>query len=286
MNRDNEEGNRVRDNLSRPARCRRAATDACLLALALALAACSAGGTATPAPSVAPTSSASGSATAGLPTPPPVATLPPTPPTGTAATRPGTPGTPGIFGPATPPTASRATTPDGIPSATRRQTAGATPLTPVGERPAGWLLYQSKFGFTIAYPPEWTAEENAARGLLYLYGPDPARTTFLVIASGAPEANPNLDVLRDRWFQARTAGAAKCARFAVDTTGQERHSDLDFATVGITCDLPGGLAYSLTGIGLLGNVPWIYELDAPYADFAATRAATFAPILATWQIAR
>jgi len=254
MKRDSEEGNRVRDNLSRPARCGRAATGACLLALALALAACSAGGTATPAPSVAPTSSTSGSATAGLP--------------------------------ATPPTASRAATPDGTPSATRRQTAGVTALTPVGERPAGWLLYQSEFGFTIAYPPDWTAEENAARGLLYLYGPDPARTTFLVIASGAPEANPNLDVLRDRWFQARTAGAAKCARFAVDTTGQERHSDLEFATVGITCDLPGGLAYSLTGIGLLGNVPWIYELDAPYADFAATRAATFAPILATWQISR
>jgi len=242
--------------------------------LALVLAACSVGGTATPAPSVVPSTSASGTATAGLPAAPPTTTLPPTPPTATA-TRPGTPAA----------AASRAAgdTPAAIPSGGRRQTATTTPLVPVGERPAGWLSYQSRFGFTIAYPPDWTPTEDAANGLLYLYSPDPARTTFLVIASGAPEANPNLDVLRDRWFQARVA---RCARFAVDATGQERHSDLTFATVGATCDLPTGLAYSVTGIGLLGPVPWIYEFDAPYADFTTIRDATFLPILATWQIAR
>jgi hypothetical protein len=183
------------------------------------------------------------SATTGLPAPPPTATLPPALPTGTAA-RPGTPATPGLFGPATRPVTASAT-PVGTPDGGRRQTA--------------------------------------TTGLLYLYGPDPARTVFLVIASGTPEAAPNIDVLRDRWFQARTA---PCARFAVASTGQERHSGLDFATVGTTCDLPGGLAYSLTGIGLLGNVPWIYELDAPYGDFAGVRSAAFDPILATWQINR
>ncbi len=281
----------MRDSLSRPRQRARLIGALGALFLVLTLAACAPGSIATPPPGGAPSNNTSGGATAGLPAPPPVATLPPTPPTGTA-TRPGTPGTPGIFGPAprpaTPPaaTATRAATPGGTPSATRRETATGAPLVPVGERPAGWLVYTGKLRFTIAYPPDWTAEEDAARGLLYLYGPDPARTTFLVIAVGAPEANPNLDVLRDRWFQARTAADAKCARFAVDATGQARHSGLDFATVGITCDLPGGLAYSLTGIGLLGAVPWIYELDAPYADFTATRDAAFAPILATWHIAR
>ncbi len=282
----------MRDSLGRPRRRTRLLLT---LAVSLLLAACAPGSIATPPPGGTPSNNTSGGATAGLPAPPPVATLPPTPPTGTA-TRPGTPGTPGIFGPAprpaTPPaaTATRAATAGGTPVSAptggRRQTATVAPVVPVGERPAGWLLYAGALPFTIAYPPDWTAEEDAARGLLYLYGPDPARTTFLVIAVGAPEANPNLDVLRDRWFQARTAADAKCARFAVDATGQARHSGLDFATVGITCDLPGGLAYSLTGIGLLGAVPWIYELDAPYADFTATRDAAFAPILATWQIVR
>lgn len=270
----------MRDGLGRSRRRARAATGACLLALALALAACSAGGTATPAPR----STTSASATTGLPAPPPTATLPPTPPTGTAAH----PGTPGIFAPApgtgTPTagaaaTASRAATP----GAARRETATRTPLAPTGEHPEGWRVYAGALPFTIAYPPDWSAEEDAARGLLYLYGPDPARTIFLVIARGAPENDPNLDVLRDRWFQGRTA---PCARFAVTSTGEERHSGLAFATVGATCDLPGGLAYSLTGIGLLGTTPWIYELDAPYGDFARVRTAAFDPILTTWQIRR
>lgn len=243
----------------------------------LPLAACSSGGTATPAPSGAPGTSAPGSATAGLPAPPPAAT----PPTGTAA-RPATPATPGIFGPAPRP-ATTSAAPGGTPGGNRRQTATVAPIVPVGERPAGWLVYTGPLDFTLAYPPDWLPVEDAAHGLLYLYSPDPARTTFLVIASGAPEAQPNLDILRDRWFQARVA---RCARFAVDATGQERHNGIDFATVGATCDLPGGLAYSLTGIALLGDTPWIFELDAPYADYAALRDAAFAPILATWQIAR
>ncbi len=242
-----------------------------MLLIVLLLTACSSGEGTTPAPSARPSTSAASSATAGLPAPPPTATLPPTPPTSTAA-RPGMPTRP----PAA--TASRAATP----GAGRRQTATAA-LIPVGERPVGWLVYTGGLPFTLAYPPDWLPVEDAAHGILYLYSPDPARTTFLVFAVGAPETNPNPDILRDRWFQARVA---RCARFAVDTTGQERHSDLDFTTVGATCDLPGGLAYSLTGIALLGDTPWIFELDAPYADYAALRDAAFAPILATWQIAR
>ncbi len=271
----------MRDRPSRSRRRTRPIGAVGALLFALALAACTIGGGATPAPGIAPGTIAGGGPTAGLPAPPPTATLPPTPPTA-AATR---PGTPGIFGPATlaatanAATASRATTP----GAGRRQTATAAPLIPVGERPAGWFVYTGSLPFNLAYPPDWVPVEDAAHGILYLYSPDPARTTFLVLAAGVPETDPNLDILRDRWFRARVA---RCARFAVDTTGQERHSDLDFATVGATCDLPGGLAYSLTGIALRGDTPWIFELDAPYADYAALRDAAFAPILATWQIGR
>jgi hypothetical protein len=274
----------VRETLRQPGRHRRrggaiGALFLITLLITLLLTACSRGEVATPAPSVAPGPNTS--ATTGLPAPPPTATLPPALPTGTAA-RPGTPATPGLFGPATRPVTASAT-PVGTPGGGRRQTATTGPIVPIGEHPAGWRVYAGALPFTIAYPPDWSAEEDATRGLLYLYGPDPARTVFLVIASGTPEAAPIIDVLRDRWFQARTA---PCARFAVASTGQERHSGLDFATVGTTCDLPGGLAYSLTGIGLLGNVPWIYELDAPYGDFAGVRSAAFDPILATWQINR
>lgn len=267
----------MRDTPSRPGRRGRAMLARLALLLSMlcmmpTLAACSSGTVATPGPSVA----AVASATAARPAPPPTA----------AATRPGTATAPPAATATrtgTPAAATRAATPGGTPSGGRRQTPGATPLVPVGELPAGWRVYRGALPFTIAHPPDWTAEEDAARGLLYLYAPDPARATFLVIAVGAPERDPNLDVLRDRWFQARVA---PCARFAVDATGQERHGGLDFATVGATCDLPDGLAYSLTGIGLLGTAPWIYELDAPYADFATVRDATFAPILATWQIDR
>lgn len=245
----------------RPAGGRRPRLFAALLT-ALLLAACTRGGTPTPPPSPTGTPGAL-VATPGLPAP--HATLPPTPPTATA-TRPGTPATP-----------TRVSTP----GAGRRATISpARALS--SELPAGWRVYNGALPFTIAYPPDWTVEEDAARGLAYFYPPDPARTTFLVIATGAPEPAPNLDVLRHRWFQARTA---PCARFAVVATGQERHSGLDFATVGATCDLPGGLAYSLTGIAVRDHTPWIYEFDAPYGTFPTTLAAAFTPMLQTLQIA-
>lgn len=238
------------------------------LLLALTLAACSLGGTATPAPATA-----AASATPGLPGTP-YATLPPTPPTA-LVTRPGTPAMP----PAA--TVPRGGTPGGTPAEGRRRTVTASPIVPTGELPAGWRVYTGPLPFTIAYPPDWTVEEDAARGLVYFYAPDPARTTFLVIATGAPVTDPNLDVLRDRWFQARTA---PCQRFAVVATGQERHSGLDFATAGTTCDLPGGLAYSLTGIAVRDRTPWIYEFDAPYGTYPLTLAAAFTPMIHTLRI--
>lgn len=148
----------------------------------------------------------------------------------------------------------------------------------------GWLSYRGALPFTIAYPPEWTVADHAAQGLIYFYAPTSERTTFLVLATtDQAEANPNLDVLRDRWFRSRIGG---CSRFGIERTTQARHAGIDFATVGATCDLPSGLAYSYTGIGLRQQVPWIFELNAPYGDYAARLADSFEPILHSWTFDR
>lgn len=231
--------------------------------LALILTACSTGGTATPTVTI-PTIASN-----RAPTPP--ATLPPTPPTATVvASR-----TPAA---ATP---SATTARSAVATATRRP-ATASPPAPLGAVPPGWQIYRGKLPFAMAYPSDWIVEEQFTQGLVYFYAPVPSRTTFLVLATtGLPEANPNLDVLRDRWFRSRTTS---CTRFAIEATGQERYAGVDFVTVGATCDLPAGLAYSHTGIGLRQQVPWIFELNAPYASYDVALAGSFGPMLASWNL--
>jgi hypothetical protein len=243
------------------------------VALVLVLAACSTGGTATPVPTGLPASSTSGLPT--TPTLPP--TLPPTPPTPptTTATSPAATMTPV-------PAAATATRGTTVATGTRRPVS-ASPLPPLGDVPPGWKIYRGTLPFVIAYPPDWIVDESQlAQGLVYFYAPVPDRSIFVVIATtGEPETNPNLDVLRDRWFKSRTR---QCLRFAVEATGQEQHAGVDFATVGATCDLPDGLAYSYTGIGIRRQVPWIFEFNAPYGAYNVAQAEVFLPMIGTWNI--
>jgi len=233
------------------------------LLMPLLLGACSLTGTNSTA-TVAPTASvvgvvATGTATIGGTRPGGgTPTLPPTPPTSTAL--PPTPATP----------------------ATPTRGSAATP-GPLGSYPADWRIYQGRLPFAIAYPPNWTVDESQlGNNLVYFYAPGPEKDVFVVIATTAkPEENANLDVLRDRWFQSRTRG---CSRFAIDQSGQEVQSGLTFATVGATCDLPTGLAYSYTGLGVRGTVPWIFEFNAPYDRYAAMLVAIFRPMIATLNI--
>ncbi len=234
------------------------------LLLPLLLGACSLSGTtnatATSAPTVSvvsrvPTGTATlGGTRPGGNTP----TLPPTPPTATML----------VVAPTTP-----ATPPTRIP---------ATP-GPLGSYPADWRIYQGRLPFTIAYPPDWTVDESQlGNNLVYFYAPGAEQSTFVVIATTAqPEENANLDVLRDRWFQSRMRG---CSRFAIDQAGQEILAGITYATVGATCDLSSGLAYSYTGLGVRGTIPWVFEFNAPYDRYAAALSATFRPMIATLNI--
>lgn len=236
------------------------------VALVLALAACSTGGGPTPTPTGLPASSTSGlSNTPTLPPTPPTPTVPP--PTATI-----------------PPTVVAATATRGTAATGTRRPVTASPLPPpIGDAPAGWKVYRGPLPFVIAYPPDWIVDESQlGQNLVYFYAPVPDRSTFVVIATtGGPEANPNLDVLRDRWFKSRTR---QCLKFAVDTTRQEQHAGVDFATVGATCDLPDGLAYSYTGIGIRQQVPWIFEFNASYGAFNVALAEVFLPMIGTWNI--
>jgi hypothetical protein len=239
------------------------------LALPFLLVACSTGGSPTPPPSFAPTGTvaqpasptivATGGPRPSIATP----TVPPTPPTATAPRA--TPATP-----ATPPLASP---------------VQATPSpAPLGTVPPGWQVYRGSLPFVIAYPPDWKVDESqlAISNSVYFFAPVEDQSVFLVIATtGAPEASPNLDVLRDQWFRSRTQ---VCTDFAIQETGQAVASGLTFATVGATCDLATGLAYSYTGLGLRGNVPWIFEFNAPYEGYGARVAEAFGPMLATLNI--
>jgi hypothetical protein len=233
----------------------------------LALAACSTGEGATPPPT-APAISGTG----GLPASP---TLPPTPPTPTIAP-------PTVA--ATPTIGAGATATRGAVAPGTARPASATPVPgPLGAVPAGWRVYRGSLSFVIAYPPDWLVDESQlGQHLVYFYAPVPDRSIFLVIATTlVPEADPNLDVLRDRWFKSRTR---TCGKFAVEETRQERYAGIDFVTVGATCDLPDGLAYSYTGIGMRRQVPWIFEFNAPYGVYATALAEVFGPMITTWNI--
>lgn len=190
--------------------------------------------------------------------------------------------------PPTPPlttvVATRATTTSTPPGATATPSRPAASATPSGAIPnpipAGWRTYRGTLPFTIAVPPDWTIEEQSAQGLIYFYAPTAERTTFMVLATtGQAAANPNLDVLRDQWYRSRTE---QCRDFAIERTSQARYADIDFATVGATCDLPNGLAYSYTGIGLRQQVPWIFEFNAPYGDYNLAFATAFEPMIRSW----
>jgi hypothetical protein len=240
--------------------------------LAMLLVACTRGGSPTGTAPLAPTATATRSAppttiATGGPRPSVATpTSPATPATATSArATPTLPVTPATSPPATP---GRGT---------------ATPPGPLGVVPAGWHIYQGPLPFAIAYPPDWTVDESQlSNNLVYFFAPGADQSVFVVIATtAAPQASPNLDVLRDDWFQSRTRG---CKQFAVEETGATMASGINFATVGATCDLPTGLAYSYTGLGLRGTVPWIFEFDAPYDDFTAWQADVFDHMLATLNI--
>ena len=240
------------------------------LLMPLLLGACSLSGATNATATVAPTISVvsavpTGTATSGGPRPGGgTPTLPPTPPTAPAPPAP----------PAPPATLAPSPTPPG---------RGLATPGPLGSYPADWRIYQGPLPFAIAYPPTWTVDETQlGNNLVYFYAPGADQSIFVVVATTArPEEDANLDVLRDRWFQSRTRG---CARFGIDQSGQEALSGITFATVGATCDLPTGLAYSYTGLGVRGTVPWVFEFNAPYDRYAATLATTFRPMITTLNI--
>lgn len=229
------------------------------LFLIATLAACSTAGTATPTMTI-PTIST----TRGVPV---VPTLPPTPPT---ATPPDGGGSPTVA-------AAQTATRSGTATATRRAATTTPEPQPRGAVPNGWLVYRSPLSFVIAYPSDWRIDDKSSAGLVYFYAPVPTQTTFLVIATtGKPQSETNLDVLRDDWYNSRTR---TCTHFAIEKTAQEQYADIQFATVGATCDIQQQLAYSYTGLGLRQQVPWIFELNAPYASYDLAFARSFKPML-------
>lgn len=238
-----------------------------LLIVPFILAACSLSGNADPTATLAPVGTIA-AATAGASTAPATARPsggPPSP----AATLPSA-----TAPPATPATPTRpAATPGG----------GAATPGPLAGYPVGWRVYQGQLPFAIAYPSDWTVDESQlGNNLVYFFAPVSDQSIFVVIATtGAPERDPNLDVLRDRWFTSRTR---ECARTAVDRTAREVWNGLEFATVGATCDLPTGLAYSYTGLGIRGTVPWIFEFNAPYNAYATTLEAVFRKMIQSLNI--
>ncbi len=235
------------------------------LLLTATLAACSTARTVTPTVST-PTIST----TRGVPL---VPTLPPIPPTATLSLAGGSPTV------AVPQAATRS----GAATATRRAATASPELQPRGTVPAGWLVYRGALPFAITYPSDWRVDDKSATGLVYFYAPVPTQTTFLVIATTSqPSPETNLDVLRDSWFKSRTGA---CTRFAIARTDQERYADTQLATVGATCDIQQQLAYSYTGLGLRQQVPWIFELNAPYASYDVALTQSFKPMLDSLNIA-
>lgn len=227
------------------------------LLLTAILAACSTGGT------VVPTTTAI-STTRGVPG---VPNLPPTPATATPTSASSSP----TVAPAQTATRSSAAT------ATRGAATPSPVLQPRGTVPTSWKIYRGTLSFVVAYPSDWRVDDQPATGLVYFYAPVPTQTTFLVIATtGQITPETNLDVLRDRWFKSRTRA---CTGFAIERTDQERYADTQFATVGATCDIRQELAYSYTGLGLHQQIPWIFELNAPYASYDVAFLQTFKPML-------
>jgi hypothetical protein len=190
------------------------------------------------------------------------------------------------------PTPSPTAAPSPSPSATATQrptpTATRTPTvskTPRGSLPAaGWRTYSGhdRVPFAIYYPPGWTIDEDySGDGAIYVRPPGGGGTWLLIATTGTPEATGNIDVLRDQYYN-NTLG--ECETKAIDRTNYTEYSGITFAGLGATCDTDSGLYYARIGLGLNGEVPWRYRLNAPYGEYSDTLDQYFSPMLSSLNI--
>ena len=157
--------------------------------------------------------------------------------------------------------------------------------TPLGAPPgADWQVYNGhpNAPFALYYPPGWEIdEESAANGLIYVRPPSGPNTWMLVATTGKPEPNANIDVLRDQYYN-NTLG--ECTSKAIDRTNYTEYSGLTFAGLGATCETTSGLNYARIGLGLRGQVPWRYRLNAPYGEYSKLLDDFYQPMLASLNI--
>lgn len=165
--------------------------------------------------------------------------------------------------PGTPKTAATAAT---VPTATRTASAGTPIPQPNGTLPAGWKVYRGprEFPIVIAYPPDWTVDTSyfPDQAVIFIYGPNGREEQEVVeIVGGMQEADANIDVLRDDFFQKKSEF---CEKKGIEYTEQRKLSGATFAMLGAACEQSNDLYYLLVASGLKNGDEWSIVMRTRY----------------------
>lgn len=92
--------------------------------------------------------------------------------------------------------------------ATRTVASAATPVPqPNGTIPRGWKVYRGpiEIPFVIAYPPDWTVDDSYFPDQYIVFINSPSGADSVEIEFAANQSGSNIDVLRDEFFNKKSA---------------------------------------------------------------------------------
>jgi hypothetical protein len=196
-----------------------------------------------------------------------------------------TPTTAAAGGAAAAPTSSTPqarSTPSAPVAGTAPASAPATPQ-PNGTLPTGWQVYRgpADFPFVIAYPPDWTVDDSQfpEQSVIYINGPSGNDTVEIV--GSAQQSGANIDVLRDEFFNDKTAF---CDKKGIESTSTRQISGVPFSILGATCDESDELSYLLVASGVKDGDEWSFAMRTLYARKDVVVKDIFDPMLASLNI--
>ena len=187
-----------------------------------------------------------------------------------------------------PPTATRP--PGSAPPAPTRAPAsptagGGAPAVPQpnGTIPAGWQVYRGPAALpvVVAYPPDWTVDDSLFPDQAIISINGPSGNDTVEIDGAAQQSGANIDVLRDEFFNKKTAF---CDAKGIEMTATRPVSGVPFAVLGATCEQSSELFYLLVGSGVKGGDEWSIAMRTPYERHQVVVNDIFEPMLASVNI--
>lgn len=164
------------------------------------------------------------------------------------------------------------------PSVAPRPSPSPSPaaLRPVAPVPAGWRSYSGKtLPFAIAYPPDWTVEEDTASvAFVHPRGLPGVQISTL----GSEFSATTAAQLRDDYYAELTQG---CRDVQLQWTDSDTYGGVAFEDLAALCENSSGeVRFLYLAVGLQGSTKWAI-LIADTDDYADNIDTFFNPMLAT-----